>query len=80
MSSLECQNVVIELETMLKNTKYKRFIDKINYNMYHYYKKMYNFEKSEYYKTQLLQTNIKCNDTYKYKLMYETSWKLPINI
>lgn len=80
ISSLECQNIVIELETMLKNTKYKRFIDKINYNMYHYYKKMYNYEKSEYYKARLVQANIKCNDIYKYKLMYETSWKLPINI
>lgn len=80
ISSLGCQNVVIELETMLKNTKYKRFIDKINYNMYHYYQKMYNYEKSEYFKIQLLQANIECNGIYRYKLMYETSWKLPINI
>lgn len=41
---------------------------------------MYNYEKSEYYKTKLLQENIKFDNDYKYKLMYETSWKLPINL
>lgn len=80
ISSLECQKIVMELEMMLKSTKFKRFTDKINYNMYHYYQKMYNYEKSEYYKTQLLQANIKCDGIYKCKLMYETSWKIPINL
>ena len=41
---------------------------------------MFNFEKSEYYKSKLLLTNIKFGENYKYKLMYENSWKLPLNI
>jgi hypothetical protein len=80
ISSLECQKIVIELENMLNHTNFKRFIDKINYNLYHYYLKMFNYEKSEYYKIKLLHANIKYDNNYKYKLIYETSWKLPINI
>lgn len=80
ISSLECYKTVLELEAMLECTNFKRFVDKIYYNLYHYYTKMFNFEKSEYYKTKLLKRNIKYDDVYKYKLMYETSWKLPINI
>lgn len=80
ISSLECQNTALELEGMLINTGFKRFLDKIYYNLYHYYTKMYNYEKSEYYKIKLLQMGKKCDDNYNYKLMYETSWKLPINI
>ena len=80
ISSLECQNIALQLEEMLNQTDFKRFVDKIYYNLYFYYVKMYNYEKSEYYKTKLLQENVKYEDTYKYKLMYETSWKLPINI
>ena len=41
---------------------------------------MYNMEKSEHYRLKLSKENILYSDTYKYKLMYETSWKLPINI
>lgn len=80
ISNLECQKIVLELEDMLENTNFMRFVDKINYNLYHYYVKMYNLEKSEYFKKKLSLANIKCDDTYKYKLIYETSWKLPINI
>lgn len=80
ISSLECHKTVLELEEMLDRTNFKRFLDKIYYNLYHYYIKMFNYEKSEYYKTKLLQKNIKYDDGYKYKLMFETSWKLPINI
>ena len=80
ISSLECHKTVLELEEMLERTNFKRFLDKIYYNLYHYYIKMFNYEKSEYYKTKLLQKNIKYDDGYKYKLMFETSWKLPINI
>ena len=65
---------------MLKKTDFVRFIDKIHYNLYFYYSKMYNMEKSEHYRLKLLKENILYSDTYKYKLMYETSWKLPINI
>lgn len=80
ISKLECQEIVMELEEMLKRTKFKRFVDKIYYNLYHYYINMFNYEKSECYKTKLSQENLKSDDTYKYKLLYETSWKLPINI
>lgn len=80
ISSLKCQKIVKELEEMLARTKFKRFVDKIYYNLYHYYVQMFNFEKSEYYKTKLLQENISYDDTYKFKLIYETSWKLPISI
>lgn len=80
ISSLECQKIAIELEEMLIHTNFKRFIDKIHYNLYHYYVKMFNIEKSEYYKKKLVLANIDFDDNYKYKLMYETSWKLPIDI
>ncbi len=79
-SNLECQKIVLELEKMLERTNFKRFVDKIYYNLYYYYVKMFNFEKSEYYKSKLLLTNIKFGENYKYKLMYENSWKLPLNI
>lgn len=80
ISSLKCQNIALELEEMLNNTNFKRFVNKIYYNLYHYYVKMFNSEKSKYYKTKLVSANIKWDDNYKYKLIYETSWKLPINI
>lgn len=38
---------------------------------------MYNSEKSAYFKTKI---GSNCDGDYKYKLMYETSWKLPLNI
>ena len=79
ISCLDCQNIALELEEMLIHTNFKRFVDRIYYNLYHYYIKMYNFEKSEYFKTKLLITGANCDDNYKCKLMYETSWKLPIN-
>lgn len=78
MSKLECQDIALELENMLSYTGFKRFVDKIYYNLYHYYKKMFNYEKSEYYKNKLLQMGKTCNNNYTYKLIYETSWKLPI--
>lgn len=80
VSSLECQKIVSELEETLNHTNFKRFVDKIHYNLYHYYLKMFNIEKSEYYKNKLLFGNIKYDGNYKYKLIYETSWKLPICI
>ncbi len=80
ISSLECQNIVFELEEMLQHTSFKRFVSKIYYNLYYYYKKMYNFTKSEFYKSKLLSKNEKCDGNYNYKLMYETSWKLPIEL
>lgn len=79
VSYIECQHIVLELETMLDHTYFKRFVDKIYYNLYHYYVKMYNFEKIEYYGAKLQDLNIRYEGRYKYKLMYETSWKLPIN-
>ena len=48
-------------------------------NLYYYYIKMFNAEKSEYFKRKLILTENNCDDNYKYKLMYETSWKLPID-
>ena len=80
ISSLECQKIALDLEEMLIHTSFKRFVDKIYYNLYHYYKKMFNLEKSEYYRTKLPLTSSNCDGNYKYKLMYETSWKLPISI
>lgn len=79
VSYIECQHTVLELETLLDHTYFKRFVDKIYYNLYHYYVKMYNFEKIEYYGAKLQDLNIRYEGQYKYKLMYETSWKLPIN-
>ena len=79
ISNIECQKIVQELERMLEHTNFKRFVDKIYYNLYIYYVKMYSYEKSEYYKTKLSKENAKYDGIYKYKLMYETSWKLPIN-
>ena len=79
ISNLECQKIALELEEMLIHTNFKRFLDKIYYNLYHYYLKMFNTEKSEYFKTKLLLTGSNFDDNYKYKLMYETSWKLPIS-
>ncbi|MCM1236732.1 MAG: hypothetical protein NC489_42190 [Ruminococcus flavefaciens] len=78
MSSLECQKIALELEGMLCHTNFKRFLDKIYYNLYHYYLKMFNNEKSDYFKTKLLLSGGDIDSNYKYKLMYETSWKLPI--
>ena len=80
ISNLECQKIALELEEMLTCTNFKRFVDKIYYNLYHYYLKMFNYEKSEFYKIKLLQKNINYDGSYKYELMYETSWKLPLNI
>ena len=80
ISSLKCQRIVLELEEMLHYTHFKRFINKIYYNLYHYYMKMYNFAKSEYYKTKLTAANIKYDGNYTYKLIYETSWKIPLAV
>ena len=38
-SNLECQKIVLELEKMLERTNFKRFVDKIYYNLYYYYVK-----------------------------------------
>ena len=80
ISNLECQKIVNELEEMLIHTNFKRFIDKIYYNLYHYYVRMFNLEKSNYYKGKLTLSNIDFDDNYNYQLIYETSWKLPIDI
>lgn len=79
LSSLECQNTALELEKMIDNTGFKRFVGKIYYNLYFYYTKMYNYEKVEYYRKKLDETDMQYSNTYKYKLIYETSWKLPIS-
>ena len=79
LSSLECQNTALELEKMIDNTGFKRFVGKIYYNLYFYYTKMYNYEKIEYYRKKLDEANMQYDNTYKYKLIYETSWKLPIS-
>lgn len=78
MSSIECQRVVYELETMIVNTGFKRFLNIIHYNLYHYYHKMYNVEKRDYYKSKLISAHYPVDGIYEYKIMYETSWKLPI--
>lgn len=78
LANFECQNIALELEKMLSNTSFKRFVDKIYYNLYFYYKKMFNLEKSEHYKSKLVRAGIECQENYYPKLMYETSWKLPI--
>lgn len=41
---------------------------------------MFNFKKRDFYKKKLILANIAFDDNYNYKLMYETSWKLPIDI
>lgn len=41
---------------------------------------MFNLEKSNYYKGKLTLSNIDFDDNYNYQLIYETSWKLPIDI
>lgn len=78
VGSLECQSIVLELEELIPKTSFKRFLDKIYYNLYYYYQKMYNLEKMEEYKNKIEEDIIK-ND-YEMKLMYETSWKLPLNL
>ena len=78
VGSLECQSIVVELEELISKTSFKRFLDKIYYNLYYYYQKMYNLEKMEEYKNKIEEDIIK-ND-YEMKLMYETSWKLPLNL
>lgn len=62
ISNLECQKIVNELEEMLIHTNFKRFIDKIYYNLYHYYVRMFNLEKSNYYKGKLTLSNIDFDD------------------
>ncbi len=78
ISSLECQRIVMELEDMLGKTGFKRFVDKIHYNLCFYYKKMYNTAKYEYYMAELAKNGKEPYGEYHEKLMYETSWKLPI--
>lgn len=80
ISSLQCQKIVFELEDMLEHTNFKRFVDKIFYNLYFYYVKMFNMEKSDYYKNKLIEAKFNYTGDYNYQLIYETSWKLPINI
>ena len=41
---------------------------------------MYNSEKVEMYCNKLADNQIKNFSDYKMKLMYETSWKLPLNL
>ena len=58
----------------------RKFINKIYYNLCHYYYRMYNSEKVEMYYNKLSDNRIKNFSDYKMKLMYETSWKLPLNL
>ena len=78
ITDINCQMLVFDLEDLLNETDFKRFIYKIYYNLYHYYSKMYNTEKSEIYKNKLTDLSITDFTDYKMKLMYETSWKLPL--
>ena len=39
VGSLECQSIVVELEELISKTSFKRFLDKIYYNLYYYYQK-----------------------------------------
>jgi hypothetical protein len=80
IADINCQILVYELEDLLNETGFKRFIDKINYNLCHYYYRMYNSEKVEMYCNKLADNQIKNFSDYKMKLMYETSWKLPLNL
>ncbi len=78
IASIECQELVMELEEKLKHTHFKRFINIINFNIYRYYTMMYKNKESNYYKAKLTKEFLNSNE--KYKLMYETSWKLPLEI
>lgn len=80
VSDINCQMLVYELEDLLNETGFKRFINKIYYNLCHYYYRMYNSEKVEMYYNKLSDNRIKNFSDYKMKLMYETSWKLPLNL
>ena len=80
IADINCQMLVYELEDLLNETSFKRFIDKIYYNLCHYYYRMYNSEKVEMYCNKLADNQIKNFSDYKMKLMYETSWKLPLNL
>ncbi|WP_044475503.1 hypothetical protein, partial [Streptococcus suis] len=68
------------LEELLNETGFKRFVDKIYYNLYHYYNKMYNVDKAEVYNNKLTHHQIKNFKEYNVRLMYETSWKLPLSL
>ncbi|TFU95585.1 hypothetical protein E4T68_04255 [Granulicatella sp. WM01] len=80
IADINCQKLVFELEELLNTTSFKRFIDKIYYNLYHYYSKMYNNDKAKIYSNKLVYNQIKNFTEYKMKLMYETSWKLPLSL
>lgn len=79
-SSYNCQLIVMEIEELLRHTHFKRFINKIHYNLYYYHLRMYNTSKSDYYKKKLDDEKISYGDEYACRLMYETSWKIPISI
>lgn len=80
VADINCQMLVLELEELLNETGFKRFVDKIYYNLYHYYNKMYNVDKAEVYNNKLTHHQIKNFKEYKVRLMYETSWKLPLSL
>ncbi|MBO3757473.1 hypothetical protein J5O02_10655 [Streptococcus suis] len=80
IADINCQMLVLELEELLNETGFKRFVDKIHYNLYHYYNRMYNIDKSEVYSNKLMHKKIRNCKEYKMRLMYETSWKLPLSL
>lgn len=80
IADINCQMLVFELEELLNKTSFKRFINKIYYNLYHYYSKMYNTDKANIYSNKLIDDQIKNSKDYKMRLMYETSWKLPLRL
>lgn len=80
ITDINCQLMVFELEEILNKTGFKRFLDKIYYNLYHYYLRIHNTAKVETYRNKLIDRQIKNFTDYKMRLMYETSWKLPFNL
>lgn len=77
ISSKQCLEVVSELENRLNETEFQRFLDKVRYNLYHYYKKMYNNDRLEILKKQL-KSSQDLDSEFEPQYMYETSWKLPL--
>lgn len=80
ITNIDCFSIVNEVEEILISTNFKRFTDKIYYNLYHYYSKMYNIDKKEFYRQKLINSHIQNFEDYKMKLIYETSWKIPLSL
>lgn len=80
IADINCQMLVLELEELLNEVGFKRFVDKIYYNLYHYHYRMYNIDKADVYNNKLVHTQVTNFTDYKMRLFYETSWKLPLNL